>query len=128
MRHQAQKGFRGIFIGIPQHQKGYLVYVPRTSSVISSYGVVFDESLSSALAYTSQPYSEAMLMRPAVKYTPCATFSREQTGNIITFAWFEKGDILTKTCNDAEIGDESDDESIISMDYGDESYHDLIYT
>ena len=25
MRHQAQKGFRGIFLGIPQHQKGYLV-------------------------------------------------------------------------------------------------------
>ena len=25
MRHQAQKGFCGIFIGIPQHQKEYLV-------------------------------------------------------------------------------------------------------
>ena len=25
MNHQAQKGFRGIFVGIPQHQKGYLV-------------------------------------------------------------------------------------------------------
>ena len=31
MRHQAQKGFRGIFVGIPQHQKVYLVYVPSTS-------------------------------------------------------------------------------------------------
>ena len=30
MRHQAQKWFRGIFIGIPEHQKGYLVYVPST--------------------------------------------------------------------------------------------------
>ena len=28
MRHQAQKQFRGIFVGIQQHQKGYLVYVP----------------------------------------------------------------------------------------------------
>ena len=25
MRHQAQKGFRRIFVSIPQHQKGYLV-------------------------------------------------------------------------------------------------------
>ena len=25
MRHQPKKGFRGIFVGIPQHQKGYLV-------------------------------------------------------------------------------------------------------
>ena len=34
MRHQAQKGFRGIFMGIPQHQKLYLVYVPSTRKVI----------------------------------------------------------------------------------------------
>ena len=25
MCHQAQKGFRGILVGIPEHQKGYLV-------------------------------------------------------------------------------------------------------
>ena len=39
MRHQAQKGFCGILIGIPQHQKGYLVYVPSTKKIISSYDV-----------------------------------------------------------------------------------------
>ena len=43
MRHQAQKGFHGIFVGIPEHQKGYMVYVPSTRKVISSYDVVFDE-------------------------------------------------------------------------------------
>ena len=31
MNHQAQKGFRGIFVGIPKHPKGCLVYVPSTS-------------------------------------------------------------------------------------------------
>ena len=70
MRHQAQKGFRGIFVGIPDHQKGYLVYVPSTRKIISSYDVVFDGKNSSALAYTSQPYSEAMVMRMEVTYTP----------------------------------------------------------
>ena len=45
MRHQAQKGFHGIFVGIPQHQKGYLVYVPSTIKVISSYNVVFDKTI-----------------------------------------------------------------------------------
>ena len=25
MHHQAQKYFRGVFVGIPQHQKGYLM-------------------------------------------------------------------------------------------------------
>ena len=43
MRHQAQKGFRGIFVGITEHQKGYLVYVPSTRKIISPYDVVFDE-------------------------------------------------------------------------------------
>ena len=41
MRHQAQKVFYGIFVGIPKHQKGYLVYVPSTRKIISSYDVVF---------------------------------------------------------------------------------------
>ena len=135
MRHQAQKGFRGIFIGIPEHQKRYLVYVPSTRKVILSYDVVFDESFSSALSYTSRPYSKAMAMCPAVMYTPYATFSKEQTGNVITFAQFEEGNILTETRNDAESGDESNSESIMmseqdmdAMNSGDESDHDIIST
>ena len=43
--HQAQKGFRGIFVGITRHQKGYLVYVPSTRKIISSFYVVFDEKI-----------------------------------------------------------------------------------
>ena len=50
MCHQAKKVFDGIFVGIPQHQKGYLVYPPSTRKIIYSYDVVFDESFSSALA------------------------------------------------------------------------------
>ena len=71
----------------------------------------------------------------AVTYTPCATSLREQTGNRITFTHFEEGNILTKTCNVAESGDEYDNESIMmneqdmySMNSGDESDHDLIST
>ena len=138
MRHQAQKGFRGIFVGITQHQKVYLVYVPSTRKIISSYDVVFDEILSSTLAYTSQPCSEAMVMRPDMTYTPSATSLRGKTGNIITFSQFEEGDILTNTRNNAEIGDKSNDDSIIppllseeeidAMDSGDESDYDLMST
>ena len=76
MRHQSQKGFHGIFVGITQHQKVDILYVPSTRKIISSYDVVLDESFSSELAYTSQPYSEAMAMRPAVTYTYFATSSR----------------------------------------------------
>ena len=42
MCHQEQKGFHGIFVRIPQYQKGYLVYIPSTRKIISSYDVVFD--------------------------------------------------------------------------------------
>ena len=111
MRHQARKYFCGIFVGITQHQKGYLVYVLSTRKIISPYDVVFDESFSSALAYTSQPYSEATVMRLVVTYTPCDTSSREKTSNVFTFAQFEKGIMLTKTRIYAESGDESDDDS-----------------
>ena len=114
------------------------MYIPSTRKIISSYDFVFDESFSSALAYTSQLYSEAMVMRPEVTYTPCATYLSGETGDIITFAQFEEGDILTKICNHAESGDESDDESIMppllseedmdAMDSGDKSDHDLIST
>ena len=77
MRHKEQKCFRGIFVGIIQHQKGYLVYTPSKRKIISSYDVLFDESFSSTLSYTSQPYKEAMDMRPAVSYIPYATSSSE---------------------------------------------------
>ena len=54
-----------------------------------------------------------MAMRLTVTYTPYATSSKEQTGNVITFAQFEEGDLLTETCNDTESGDESDNESLM---------------
>ena len=44
MRHQAQKGFCGISVVLPEHQKGCIVYVPSTRKVISSYNFVFDQS------------------------------------------------------------------------------------
>ena len=93
MRHQTQKGFRGIFVGIPQHQKGYLVYVPSTRKIIYSCDVVFDERFSSALDYMSQFDPEAMAMHSDVTYTLCANYLREITGNIMTFAKCEEGDI-----------------------------------
>ena len=65
------------------------MHVPHTRKIIYSYGVVFRDRFSSALAYTSRPYSEAMAVLPAVTYTPCDTSSREKTGGIIAFTQFE---------------------------------------
>ena len=73
----------------------------------------FDESFVSALSYTSRPYAEAMAMRPAVTYTPYVTSSKEQTGDVITLAQFEEGNLLSETRNDTESDDASDSESIM---------------
>ena len=61
--------------------------------------------------------------------------SPPQTGDVITFTQFEEGNILTKTRNDAESGDESDNESIMmseqdmeNLDSNEKSDHDLIST
>ena len=48
-------------------------------------------------------------MRPSVTYTPCATYLRGETGDVITFEQFEEVNLLSETHNDAESGDESDD-------------------
>ena len=74
-------------------------------------------------------------MRLEVTYTPYATSSKEQTGNVITFAQFEEVNMLTETRSDAESCDESDNESIMmseqdmeNINSGDDSDHDLMST
>ena len=84
---------------------------------------MFDKSFSSALSYTSQPYLEAMAIRPAVTYTPYATSSKEKTGHVITFAQFEEGDVLTETRNGTESGDESDSKSIMISEQDMENFN-----
>ena len=42
IRHRSQRCFRGISIIIPQHKKGYLIYVSSTRKIVSSREVVFD--------------------------------------------------------------------------------------
>ena len=63
--------------------------------------------------YTSQPYVEDVAMRLAVPYTPYVTSSKGKNGGIITFTQFEEGNLLYETCDDAESGDESDENSIL---------------
>ena len=62
MHHQSQKRFLVVFIGIPQHQKEYLIYVPIVWKIVSSHDVLFYKTFSSALAYTSCLYSGELSM------------------------------------------------------------------
>ena len=76
-----------------------------------------------------------MAMHPAVTYTPYATSSKEKIGNVITFAQFEEGNILTETCNNGESCEESDSKSLMmkeqymeNIDSNKNFDHDLIST
>ena len=73
----------------------------------------FFMNFSSVLVYTSQPYTEAMVVRPAVAYTTYDRSSKEKTGDIITFAQFEEGGLFSETHDNAERGDKSNDNSIM---------------
>ena len=52
-------------------------------------------------------------MNPTAKYTPYATYSKEKIDDVITFAQFEEGNLISETRNNTESGDESKSESII---------------
>ena len=53
-------------------------------------------------------YSEALAILPSVLYILCVTLSHEQTGDIITFAQFEEGNLVENKRNKKE------DESILA--------------
>ena len=70
-----------------------------------------------------------------VTYTPYATSLKEQTGDVITFAQFEEGNILTETCNFTESSDKYNSKSLMmseqvmeNLDSNENSDHDLIST
>ena len=54
-----------------------------------------------------------MAMQPEVSYIPYATSSKEKTGDIIAFAQFEEGGLLSESCDGAEISDKYDDNSTL---------------
>ena len=80
-------------------KKEYLLYAPSTQKIVYSHDVAFGKSFSSALEYTSCPYSESLTMQPVVSYIPNATSYYEQTGNIINFAQFEEGNLVENELN-----------------------------
>ena len=58
--------------------------------IVSSNDVLFDENNYSLLSYMSHQYSEIPDMRPEVLYILYGASYHEQTGDIVTFAQFEK--------------------------------------
>lgn len=61
-----QRGVRGIFLGLPTRQAGWLVYVPQSGRVLASADVAFDEDFDSVgLAYDRMLFYDSMPVRGA---------------------------------------------------------------
>ena len=82
LEKQTQQGVRGIFIGLPANQKGYLVYIPVTWQIVVSGDVAFDESFYSAIATTWRPYHDALALRLLASPAPETDTLLESTGTI----------------------------------------------
>ena len=73
--------------------------MPSKLKMISLHEVVFEETFSCALAYTSRPYLEWLTTQPSGSYIPYDTYYHEQTGDIITFEQFEEENLLDNEHN-----------------------------
>lgn len=59
-----QRGVRGIFISLPRHQAGWLVYIPASGKILTSVNVAFDEKFTSlGLAFNRSMFHDAMPVR-----------------------------------------------------------------
>ena len=58
-----QRGVRGVFVGFPMNQAGWLVYVPASGEFLVSADVAFDEDFSSTLAYNHFAFHDALPTR-----------------------------------------------------------------
>ena len=88
-KQQSQRAStRGIFIGIPPKQAGYLIYLEDrigSAHILVSHDVIFDEDFKSAVAASIQPFQGARLIRPAGTHALEHNFddaNMEHTGSI----------------------------------------------
>ena len=59
---QLQRGSRGIFVGFPKHQAGWLIYVPQkigNKHLVVSMDVIFDQNFLSNIEGTNLPFAQA---------------------------------------------------------------------
>ncbi len=80
--HCTEKGIRGIFIGFPPNQKGYLIYLPASRTIAVSGDMMFDETFYSAIATTWHRFEDGIVFKPQCSKIPGPNTTLEATGDI----------------------------------------------
>ena len=94
----SQRSVKGIFIGLPSNQQGYLFYMPQSNRIAVSTDMSFDEHLTSALLLSWTPFQDAMKTRPIQTSNIDDYDTLEHTGSAEDFpSMFEEGNINTTT-------------------------------
>lgn len=75
-----QRGIRGIFVGFPLDQAGYLNYIPSSGRLLASADVAFDEEFDSILAYNERLFHDALPTRSSQTNTRDPTLPLAFTG------------------------------------------------
>ena len=117
-----QRAVRGIFIGFPEHQAGWLFYLPNplgNHHFIVSFDAVFDEAFESTLAHVHAPYSGAIPERSSIPLHEHLSTQElddvpaQSTGNVAQYPYRlpisgEEGEAEVNNINPNEIFDDVD--------------------
>ena len=88
----SQCSVKGIFIGLPSNQQGYLIYMPQSNRIAVSMDVSFDEAFTSAIVLTWTPFQDAIRLRPNESFLADDYDTLEHTGSADQFpSMFEEG-------------------------------------
>jgi hypothetical protein len=78
----SQRCVRGIFIGFPPDQQGWLIYLPGSHLIAVSNDVTFHDFFESALSYNDSPFSDTLPLRPMHTPKTLNHTVREQPGDV----------------------------------------------
>jgi transposase InsO family protein len=79
-KNLVQRGVRGIFVGFPINQAGYLTWIPTSGHLLASVDVQFDEDFTSPLAYPDRIFHDAQPTRNPLHQPPSIDVPTAHTG------------------------------------------------
>ena len=79
-----QRGIRGVHVGFPLNQAGYLVFVPATHQLVTFNDINFDEQFITAVTYMAKPFQDALAMQMLGQFND-PYCEQEQTGDTKSF-------------------------------------------
>jgi membrane-bound lytic murein transglycosylase len=110
-RTQTQQASRGIFIGFPNNQAGWLFYTEQpigSNHIHVSRDATFDENFESALVFNKHPFQGSLAYRRTPAATEMQTFNdqtEDQSAGSVT-------DFITLPQDQSEEGNELDESSM----------------